>query len=403
VNDKWKAVVIFEGGGVMSEYRKIPCVIQRGGTSKGVYIHEKDLPNDPELREKVILSIFGSPDIRQIDGLGGSDPLTSKCAIIGPSERPDADVNYTMAQVSINEAVIDFRGNCGNISSGVGPFAIDEGLVEAREPETVVRIWNTNTNKILKAYVPTYAGKSKYTGDYAIDGVPGTGSKILLDYSATGGTINGKILPTGNTVDVISVPTLGKIEVSVVDAGNPTCFLRPEVVGFSGVEGPLDQKVTNALDTIELIRGTVSKMLGLADDASKTRIQSPTLPLIAFVKEPRDYTSFTDGSCIQSDEIDFVSRLFFMQVMHKTYPGTGTVCTGVAAMIEGTLVHRVCSPRAREAKTVRIGHPSGTISIEVDVANTEVGPDLKLAAFGRTSRRIMEGFVYVPERIFQTK
>ena len=239
----------------MHEFRKIPCVIQRGGTSKGVYLHEENLPKDPEKRQKVILAIFGSPDIRQIDGLGGADPLTSKCAIIRPSERPDADVDYTMAQVGITDPLIDFRGNCGNISSGVGPFAIDEGLVEVQEPETVVHIFNTNTQRILKAYVTTQEGKSKYTGDYAIDGVPGKGSKILLDYSATGGTLRGKILPTGNPLDVISVPTVGDIEVSVVDAANPTCFLRPEVVGLSGMEGPFDQKVTKALDKIELIRG----------------------------------------------------------------------------------------------------------------------------------------------------
>jgi 2-methylaconitate cis-trans-isomerase PrpF len=384
----------------MREFRKIPCVIQRGGTSKGVYLHEENLPKDPEKRQKVILAIFGSPDIRQIDGLGGADPLTSKCAIIRPSERPDADVDYTMAQVGITDPLIDFRGNCGNISSGVGPFAIDEGLVEVQEPETVVHIFNTNTQRILKAYVTTQEGKSKYTGDYAIDGVPGKGSKILLDYSATGGTLRGKILPTGNPLDVISVPTIGDIEVSVVDAANPTCFLRPEVVGLSGTEGPFDQKVTKALDKIELIRGNLSKMLGLAKDASKARIQSPTLPMIAFVTEPVGYTSFTDGTPIEKEEIDFVSRLFFMQIMHKTYPGTGTVCTGVAAMIEGTLVHRVCSPTAREKKTVRIGHPSGIISIEVDVHNTATGPELKMAAFGRTSRRIMEGFVYVPEKLF---
>jgi hypothetical protein len=386
---------------VMSEFRRIPCVIQRGGTSKGVYLHEKDLPKNPESREKIIMAIFGSPDVRQIDGLGGADPLTSKCAIIGPSERPDADINYTMAQVGITDALIDFGGNCGNISSGVGPFAIDEGLVPVKEQETLVRIYNTNTKKILKAYIATQGGKSKYTGDYAIDGVPGTGSKILLDYSATGGTVNGKVLPTGNPVDVISVPSLGRIEVSVVDAGNPTCFASPEVLGFSGTEGPLDQNVIKALDTIELIRGTVSKMLGLADEASKARTQSPTRPMIAFVSKPAGYTSFTDGCRIGSDEIDLVSRLFFMQVMHKTYAGTGTVCTGVAARIEGTLVHRICSPRAKETKTIRIGHPSGIISIEVDVANTKDGPQVRLAAFARTSRRIMEGFVYVPESLFR--
>jgi hypothetical protein len=384
----------------MSDYRKIPCVIQRGGTSKGVYLLQKDLPSDPELRTKLILAIFGSPDIRQIDGLGGADPLTSKCAIIGPSERPDADVNYTMAQVGIADALIDFGGNCGNISAGVGPFAIDEGLMDVREPETIVRIYNTNTDKILKAYVVTEDGKAKYTGDYAIDGVPGTGSKVLLDYSATSGTVNGRILPTGNAVDIVSVEGMGEMEISVVDAGNPTCFLRPEVLGFSGIEGPYDENVVRALDKIELIRGSVSKLLGLASDAAKARTESPTRPMIAFVSPPRSYTSFTHGVRIEKEEVDFVSRLFFMQIMHKTYPGTGTVCTGAAALIEGTIVHSVCSPAARDAKVVRIGHPSGTISIEVDVANGPEGPQLKLAAFGRTSRRIMEGYVYVPDGLF---
>lgn len=384
----------------MGDFRKIPCVIQRAGTSKGVYLHEKDMPRDQATRDKVILAMFGSPDIRQIDGLGGADPLTSKMAIIGPSERPDADVNYTMGQVSIVDPLIDYGGNCGNISAGVGPFSIDEGLVEAHEPETVVRIYNTNTKKILKAYVQVEGGKSKYTGDYAIAGVPGTGSKILLDYSATSGTVNGKILPTGNPVDVVSVPTVGDVEVSVVDAGNPTCFLAPEVMGFDGTEGPNDPKVVAALDKIELIRGSVSKLIGLASDPAKARTESPTRPMIAFVCRPRTYVSYTDGATVEADDVDLVSRLFFMQTMHKTYPGTGTVCTGAAALIEGTIVYRACDPRAREAKNVRIGHPSGTISIEVDVAPGADGPELKLAAFGRTSRRILEGYVYVPERLF---
>jgi len=389
----------------MSDFRKIPCVIQRGGTSKGVYLHQKDLPSDPDLRTRLILAIFGSPDIRQIDGLGGADPLTSKCAIIGPSERADADVDYTMAQVGIEDALIDFGGNCGNISAGVGPFAIDEGLVEVREPETVVRIYNTNTKKILKAYVATGNGRSRYTGDYVIDGVPGTGSKILLDYSATGGTVNGKVLPTGNPVDVVSVAGVGEVEVSVVDAGNPTCFLRPDVLGFSGIEGPHDDKVLKALDRIELIRGTVSRLIGLATDPARARTESPTRPMIAFVSPPTTYTGFTDGVRVEKDEVDFVSRLFFMQTMHKTYPGTGTVCTGAAALIADTIVHQVCSPEALKSngdgpRVIRIGHPSGTISIEVDVENGPAGPQLKLAAFGRTSRRIMEGFVYVPESLF---
>ena len=386
----------------MGDFRKIPCVIQRAGTSKGVYFHEKDLPENPQLREKVILSVFGSPDIRQIDGLGGADPLTSKVAIIGPSKRTDADVNYTMGQVSINEAFVDLRGNCGNISSGVGPFAIDEGLVEVKEPQTIVRIYNTNTKKILKAYVPTSQRKAKYTGDYAIDGVPGIGSKILLDYSETSGTLGRGVLPTGNPVDMISFPDIGKTEVSIVDIGNPACFFKAESLGFSGTEGPMDAKVIQTLESIELIRGTVSKFLGLTTDAAKARFESSTWPLLIFVNEPIGYTSFTDGARIERDDIDLIARSYFMQVMHKTYPGTGAVCTAVAAMIEGTIVNRVCSKKAKEAKIVSIGHPSGTVPVEVDVENTSQGPKVKLVAFGRTSRRIMEGFVYVPENLFQS-
>ena len=387
----------------MSEFRKIPVILQRGGTSKGIYIHEKDLPKDSTLRDKIILSIFGSPDRRQIDGLGGADPLTSKVAIISSSERQDADVNYTFGAVDINEPIVDYKANCGNISSGVGPFAIDEGLVRAKGSETIVRIYNTNTRKILKAFVPTYRGKTKYLGDYVIDGVPGTSAKILLDYSGTAGAVTGKLLPTGNPTDVVSIPALGTIEMTIVDAGNPLCFIKPEVLNFSGIEGPLDQKVIDSLDKIELIRGTAAKMIGLADDATQARIKTPAIPMLVFVSEPAPYTSFTDGHRIESKEIDFVARLFYMQEMHKTYAGTGTVCTGAAAMIEGTLVNQVTSPKAKETGLVRIGHPGGVIPIEIKVEKTTEGFQLKKAAFGRTSRRIMEGFVYVPESLFKVK
>ncbi len=385
----------------MSEFRKIPCVIQRGGSSKGVFLHGKDLPEDPDLREKILLAIFGSPDRRQIDGLGGADPLTSKVAIITPSQRKDADIDYTFGAVDINEPIVDLKGNCGNMSAGVGPFAIDEGLVQAKGPETIVRIFNTNTKKILNAYVPTDGGKTKYLGDYSIAGVPGSGAKILLDYSTTAGAVTGKLLPTGHPMDVISIPSIGKIEMSIVDAGNPLCFIKPEALKLSGIEGPLDQRVIDLLDKIELIRGTAAKMIGMASDVKKARTESPQLPSLAIVSEPVTYKNFADGREIQADEIDFVSRLFYMQEMHKAYGGTSTVCTGAAALTEGTLVNLVCTPKARETKTVRIGHPSGVISIEVDVAKRGDEFQLTKAAFGRTSRRIMEGFVYVPESLFK--
>jgi 2-methylaconitate cis-trans-isomerase PrpF len=384
-----------------SEFRKIPCVIQRGGTSKAVYLHSKDLPEDQDLRTKVILSIFGSPDRRQIDGLGGAEPLTSKVAVIAPSERPGVDVDYTFGAVDLFEPIVDLRGNCGNISSGVGPFAVDEGLVKATGSETIVRIYNTNTDKILKAFVPTLDGKARYTGDFHIDGVPGTASKILLDYCETAGAVTGKLLPTGNPVDKVNIPSIGELEISIVDAANPMVFVRAEAMGFKGTEGPLHQRVLDALDKIELVRGTAAEMIGMVDRADKARMDSPAQPMLAFVSAPQDYTAFTDGAAVTASDVDLVSRGFYMQEMHKLYAGTGTVCTGTAAMIEGTVVNAVTGKTAFETNLVRIGHPSGVISIEVEVEKTAEGFHLKKAAFARTSKRIMEGMVNVPESIFQ--
>ena len=384
----------------MSEFRKIPCVIQRGGTSKAVFLHERDLPADPKTRDAVVLSIFGSPDRRQIDGLGGADPLTSKVAIIAPSTQPDCDIDYTFGAVDLTEPIVDYRGNCGNISAGVEHFAIDEGLVEAVSGETVVRVYNTNTDKKLRAFVPTSDGTTQYLGDYAIAGVPGTGAKILLDYAGTAGSATGKILPTGSPVDSISIPSLGTIEVSIVDAGNPVCFIEPSVLGLDGTEGPRDERVTSLLDTIELIRGTAARIIGLVQDESRARFETPAIPLLSIVSPPRDYVSFTDSRQIGAADVDMVARVFYMQEMHKTYSVTATVCTGTAAMTEGTIVNRVTSPRVQSTKTVRIGHPSGVIPIEVEVDNSVPGVELLKAALGRTSRRIMDGFVYVPESLF---
>lgn len=387
----------------MSEFRKIPCVIQRGGTSKGIYIHESDLPEDPEIRDRVILSIFGSPDKRQIDGLGGADPLTSKVAIISKSDREDADVNYTFGAVDLNEPIIDYRGNCGNLSSGVGPFAIDEGLVEAEHSETIVRIYNTNTKKILKAYVPTIAGKAKCLGDFSIDGVPGTGAKIMLDYANTAGAVTGKLLPTGNCIDSVSMPDIGEFEMTIVDAANPVCFIKSTVFDLSGIEGPYDKTILDLLDKIELIRGTAAKMIGLVDDATEARIKTPSIPLLAIVSEPKDYHSFTTNNLIKAENINFVSRVFYMQEMHKTYSATAAVCTSTAALIEGSIVNQVCLKRSQNTNDIRIGHPGGVIKVDVELENESENIILKRAAMGRTSRRILDGYVYVPEYLFGGK
>ena len=213
------------------EMEMLRCAIVRGGTSKGIFIHNNELPADLETREAVIRAIYGSPDLRQIDGLGGADVLTSKLAIIGPSTRPDCDVDYTFGQVSFETSFIDWKGNCGNISAGVGPFAIDEGLVAAVEPITRVRIHLTNSKNVLVAEVPVKDGKALVTGDYAIDGCPGTGARITLDWSDVTGGITGKLLPTGNTQDTVTIDGK-KYTFSLVDAGNPLVFMKAGSLGM---------------------------------------------------------------------------------------------------------------------------------------------------------------------------
>lgn len=377
---------------ITEEFVRVPCVIMRGGTSKGIYLKDNHLPKDQALRDKYILAIFGSPDVRQIDGLGGADPLTSKLAIIGKSTVPDADVDYTFAQVSIDKPVIDYSGNCGNISSAVGGFAIDEGLVNAVAPVTTVRIHNTNTGKILVAEVPVLNGRAKMSGDCAIDGVSGTGAEILMDFSGTAGSTTGKILPTGNAVDKIST-SRGDLEISIVDVANTCVFVRATDVGMLGNESP---NVINSnkelLAYMEEVRAKAAVLAGMAPDEKTASEKSPAFPMIAFVGPRMEYEDFTTGKTIKADDVDFVSRMMFMQVLHKTYPGTGTACTGAASKLPGTIVNQMV-PHANEITEVKIGHPAGVIKVVTDVENGE----LKKAAFARTARRIMEGYVYIEQ------
>jgi len=214
----------------LREQEMFKCTIMRGGTSKAVFLKKNELPSDPVLRDKIILGIFGSPDVRQIDGLGGSDITTSKVAIIGPPTRDDADIDYNFGQVQIKLSEVVWNANCGNISSAVGPYAIDEGMVKVSEPYTTVRINNVNTKKILIAKVEVKNGKAVVDGDFTIDGVPGTGSKIELDFKNTFGAATGKLLPTGNSIDVLNVNGLGKIPVSIVDIANIICYVNAKDV-----------------------------------------------------------------------------------------------------------------------------------------------------------------------------
>ncbi len=375
------------------EMKDIKCTIMRGGTSKGIFLMENELPADQAERDDLICRIFGSPDIRQIDGLGGADVLTSKLAIVGPSSRKDADVDYTFGQVSFEKKFIDYKGNCGNISAAVGPFAIDKGLVKAVEPVTTVRIHLTNSDQILIAEVPVQGGKAKVNGTCHIDGVPGTAAPIHLDWSDITGTVCGRLLPTGNPKDVFVID--GKeYEVSLVDAGNPLIFIKAESLGMTGTETPAEiEGDPQRMALIEKIRGEAALRFGLVDAPEKAREESPYNPFYAIISKSADYTCF-NGTEVKKEDVDLVSRLLFMLHMHKAYPITGTVCTGAAMRIPGSIPWELMSDEGKTRPVLHIGHPSGVIDVEVE-ADIEGDVKMKSIKVVRTARMIMDGTVYV--------
>ncbi|MCX6071398.1 MAG: 3-methylitaconate isomerase [Chloroflexi bacterium] len=382
----------------MREFERIRTAIIRGGTSKGVYLLASDLPKDPAVRDKVILSIFGSPDPRQINGLGGADPLTSKVAIIAPSRREDADVDYTFGYVGIEKAVVDYDGNCGNISQGVGPFAVDEGLVPVTEPITTVRIFNTNTQKIIEASVPVRDGKAITEGDFVVNGVPASGAKILLNFVNSGGSKTGKLLPTGNVVDTMELADGRSVRVSLVDAANPAVFVQAADIGFTGRELPKDTTTNpQILALMEEIRVKAAVRMRRVSDPEKA---SPAVPKVAFVAPPQDYETST-GKRIAAAECDLLARTKALAVMHKAYAVTGGICVGAAALIEGTVVNETVGPRAKTTGVVRVGHPSGVSDFVITVSKKPSGEfELIQSGVAGTSRRIMDGYVYVPRKIF---
>ena len=384
---------------MLNEFFKIPAIYMRGGTSKGLYLMAKDLPSDPVLRDQVILDIYGSPDPRQINGMGGADPLTSKVALLAVSERPGVDIDYTFGYVGIKEAVVDYDGNCGNISSGVGVYAIRQGLVKAVAPLTKVVIFNTNTSKVIEALIPVNDGEVVFEGEYAIAGVPGHGARIVMNFPNSAGSKTGKLLPTGNVRDTIVLLDGRCVQASLVDAANPAVFVKAADIGLSGKELPQDCELNpDILSIMEDIRTSAGVMMGLAP--SKDQV-GPAVPKVAFVAVAQDYFS-SENTLIQANDVDLLARTKAMTEMHKTYAVTGGICIATAAMIEGTVVNEVCSAQARAGGDVRIGHPSGILDVFVDVRKTaETSWELARAGVCRTVRPIMDGEVYVSRKLLK--
>ena len=373
---------------------KIRCTVMRGGTSKGILLPRDELPANPKQQDRVILSIFGSPDRRQIDGLGGADPLTSKVAIIGRPTRKDADIDYTFGQVGIELPFVDYGGYCGNILSAVASYAVDENFVTIQSPTTKVRVHVTNTGKIVSADVAVKDGRVAVEGTCSIAGVPGTAAPIVLNFADTVGSVTGKVLPTGNPRDRVSVPSIGEVDVSIIDVGNPMIFASAEFFGTRADEEPdvLDSR-TELIQTIDHMRIQLARQFSITMPDGSV---SEHIPLVALVGPPTDYRCYGSGDLISKETFDFSSREFLCGRVHKAYGVGETVCTSFAALLPGTIVNIAAGGLGQQSRMVRIGHPSGIIESEI-VFSTE-GRERQVDGIlvVRTARRILDGLVHVP-------
>lgn len=381
------------------EQASIRCVIMRGGTSKGLYFHESDLPPHGPRRDRLLTRLMGSPDILQVDGLGGSRPITSKIAIIARSDRDDADVNYTFAQVEIETSRIVHAGNCGNISAGVGSFAVDEGLVPVREGITRVRIYNTNTNAVMVADVPVRNGQARVEGNLAIPGVPGAGAEIAMNWIATVGAKTGHLLPTGAARETIKLDGGDEIGATLCDVGNPVVWVAAANMGLNG--GELSDAIhgdTRLMRRLEEIRGKAAVLLGFCDDWRQAGERSPGLPMVGMVALPAEYRTL-NGASVAASDIDLRVRLMFMGRLHESIAGTGSMCLAAASRVEGSVVRAVIADAS--APTLRIGHPSGAMSVRVESRRTNVEPFVQFDMLGmsRTARRLAQCVAFYPRTL----
>jgi 2-methylaconitate cis-trans-isomerase PrpF len=377
---------------------RIPAVFIRGGTSKGIFFRREHLPASREEWDAVFLAAIGSPDAygRQLDGMGGGISSLSKIVVVEPSRRPDADIEYTFGQVAVGEPVVEYGNNCGNLTSAVGPFAIDEGIVHAAGREAVVRLYNCNTNKHIVARFTLEGGEAAVEGGFRLQGVAGSGAPIRLEFQDPGGAVTGRLLPTGAVRDTLDVPGVGRVEVSVVDATTSVAFVRAEAVGLTGTESP-DAIEANgaAMDRLEAIRRAAAVRAGLAASVEDAATGSRNRPFIAVVAPPRAATSLS-GEPVAEADADVTARALSMGRPHRALPLTAAMCLAAAARIEGTVVHEVARPPASGGADLRIANPSGVIPLAASVRRAEGGWHVDDVVTYRTARRLMEGSVLVP-------
>jgi 2-methylaconitate isomerase len=390
----------------MNPQIKIRATYMRGGTSKGVFFKLGDLPANAqtpgESRDQLLLRVIGSPDPygKQIDGMGGATSSTSKTVILAKSEKPDHDVDYLFGQVSIDKAFVDWSGNCGNLSAAVGPFAIRNGLVDAsripRNGPCTVRIWQANIQKTIISHVPITDGEVQETGAFELDGVTFPAAEIQLEFldPADDGEEGGAMFPTGNIVDTLEVPGVGRFSATMINAGIPTIFLNAADIGYTGAE--LQDGINSdaaALKKFEVIRTCGAIRMGLIKIPEEALTRQHT-PKVAFVAPAKTYVA-SSGKTVNASEIDLCVRALSMGKLHHAMMGTAAVAIGTAAAIPGTLVNLAAGGGAKEA--VRFGHPSGALRVGAQAVQEHGQWVVKKAVMSRSARILMEGFVYVPQ------
>lgn len=383
---------------------RIPAVYMRGGTSKGVFFLAHDLPSDPAVRDRLLLRIIGSPDRygKHTDGMGGATSSTSKVVILSKSKRTGCDVDYRFGQVAIDAPVIDWSGNCGNLSAAVGAFALSARLVEGpADGMATVRIWQASIGKVIVNHVPMQGGEVQELGDFELDGVAFPAAEVKVEFldpaadeEGGGQEGGGAMFPSGKRIDVLDVPGVGQLEATLINAGNPTIFVDAARLGLTGMELQGDVNGDRALlQRVEAVRALGAVAMGLVATTEEATAKRPHTPKLAFVAKPASYMA-SDGKRIEAGSIDLLARIFSMGVLHHAMTGTGAVAIAAAAAIPGTVVSRV-APVGADGR-VRFGHPSGTLSVGAE-AREEAGQwKVAKVMMSRSARRLMEGWVRVP-------